>query len=126
MQVPMPMKAMTAPEMWRAGLFSLLGAAASLILWTASSLMAAGGHGIDIGFTLSFPYSEVLHRIHPGASNTWLLHLIGWVQWPLYGLVFGLTWNKGYRALVCLGVLALHLVAVACCFLPQQFYESFW
>jgi len=120
------MKAIIALPMWRAGLFSLLGAMVALILWTASSLMAAGGHGIDIGFTLSFPYIEVLHRIHPGASNTWLLHLIGWVQWPLYGFFIGLIWSKWYRISVCWAILVLHVLAVVCCFLPRKFYESFW
>jgi hypothetical protein len=120
------MKAMIAPHMWRAGLFSLLGATVALILWAASALMAAGGHGIDIGFALSFPYTEVLHRIHPGAPNTWLLQLVGSVQWPLYGLVIGLTWSKAARTPVCLAIVALHVLVVACCFLPQRFYESFW
>ena len=44
----------------------------------------------------------------------------------LYGFVIGLVWSKGVRTPVCLAVLALHVLAVACCFLPQKFYESFW
>ena len=114
------------PQIWQAGRFPLLGVVLAVVLWTASSLMAAGGHGPGIGFAVSFPYSEVLHRIHPGAPNRWLLCLIAWSQWPLYGLVIGLVWGKGARTPVCLAILALHLVAVACCFLPQKFYESFW
>ncbi len=116
---------LTPIQMWPAGLFSLLGAAATVVLWTASQLMGAGGHGIGIGFTLSFPYSEVLHRINPVVSN-WLFLLTGWGQWPLYGFVIGLLWSKGARTPVCLAVLALHVPAVACCFLPQKFYASFW
>ncbi len=126
MQVPMPIKTTFAPQPWRAGLFSLLGIAAAGILWAISSLIAAGGHGPGIGFVVSFPYSEILHRIHPGAPNTWLLRLIGWTQWPLYGFVIGLVWTKGPRTAVCLAIIALHLVAVACCYLPREFYESFW
>jgi hypothetical protein len=117
---------MIAPRVWQVGLLLLIGATAALIMWTAASLMAAGGHGLDIGFTLSFPFSEILHRIHPGAPNAWLLGLIGWVQWPIYCLIIGLAWSKGHRTLVCFGVLALHLIAVACCFFPKSFYESFW
>jgi hypothetical protein len=119
------MKTTILPQIGHAGLFPLLGAVLAVVLWTASQLMGAGGHGIGIGFTLSFPYSEILHRINPVVSN-WLFLLIGWSQWPMYGLVIGLVWGKGARTPVCLAILALHLVAVACCFLPQKFYESFW
>jgi len=126
MQVRLPMKTSITLQVWQVGVFSLLGAIVGAMLWGASSLLAAGGHGMDIGFMLSFPYSEVLHRIHPGARNTLLLRLFAWGQWPFYGLVVGLVWGKGPRTLVSIAILVLHLFAVACCLLPRDFYESFW
>lgn len=115
-----------SPQTWRLALFCSIGAASGIILWGVAWVVAAGGHGSGLMFTLFFPWSEFLYRIDAFAGNTWLLTLISFLQMPLYALVIGIGWDKGHRTTALVAVTALHIIAVAGCHLPHRFYETFW
>lgn len=115
-----------SPQGWQLALFCLSGAATGIVLWRVALEVAAGGHGSGLMFTLFFPWAEFLYRIDAFAGNTWVLRLISFFQMPLYALAIGVSWNKGHRTKALIAVTALHLLAVAGCYLPHRFYEAFW
>lgn len=113
------------PRVLKVGLFALAGFVAGVALLALASLFAAGGHGTSLPFVTIFPWNRILFRINPIMPD-WLLSLTALLQMPMYALVIGISWDKGYRIAVLAGVVVLHLVAVAACHLPHRFYEAFW
>jgi hypothetical protein len=111
----------------RVSLFCLAGSVVGALLFPLVVLFAAGGHGTNAPTILLFPWSQVAARVNPIISD-WLLGCLFLVQMPLYALVIALFWPGSRRraliAVVCL--IVLHSIAVACCFLPKEFYRLFW
>ena len=103
-------------------LFSgLLGAG----LFGIALFVGAGGHGPDLPSVVGFPYSHVLHRLHP-ARNSGPLYLLAFIQFPVYALIFQVAPKRGGRLVAGCCIAALHALAVCACFLPASFYEHFW
>lgn len=108
--------------------FFCCGALAGVVLWGAAWVLAAGAgvHGSQLPFTIVFPWSHLLYRVALFGDQTWALSVVTFLELPLYGLALGAFWGVRRRILLLAALLALHLIAVGACFLPQPFYESFW
>jgi hypothetical protein len=94
-------------------LFVIGGIAIGAILWGIAWLAAAGGHGTGLLFTVFFPLSDYLYRIDAFGGRTWLLHVVSFIQMPLYALVASVIWNRRHSASCLLGLLCLHLLLLA-------------
>lgn len=110
----------------RSFLFSLVGRGVGLLAWGLATLVAAGGHGPALGFAVAFPYSTILHQMHPGAPNDRLPLVMALVQMPIYGTFLGTTWGTSHRRCVVLFLVGVHVAAVALSLLPSVVYEAFW
>ncbi len=102
-------------------LSGLLGAG----LFAITLFIGAGGHGPDLPFVVGFPYSHVLHRLHP-AGDSWPVYTAVFIQFPVYALIYQAASTPGRRLVAGCGIAVLHALAVATCFLPSSFYERFW
>jgi hypothetical protein len=116
----MQLKRATRPFLWCffSGLF---GAG----LFGIALFIGAGGHGPDLPFLVSFPYSHVLHRLHP-AGDSWPLYVAAFIQFPVYGLIYQAACKPGRRLVAGCGIVVVHALAVCTCFLPGSLYERFW
>jgi len=109
-------------------LFLSCGLLSGVALWGIAWFLAAnaGVHGSQLPFTICFPWSYFLYRIALFWNHTWVLDVVTFLQLPLYSLVPGLFWEEKHRTLVLLILIGFHILAVGVCFLPENFYESFW
>lgn len=80
-------------------------------------MLSGGGHGFLQPLYIVFPYSILLTQIF--TEELWLLFLIMFIQFPIYGFIIEKWKTKTTLILVFL----IHIIVVVCVFLSETKLE---
>ena len=100
----------------------VFGAGVGALITPVAAALAVGsagaGHGHYVFARLLFPYTMILTRL-TGDTITLPLIVLALAQFPLYGLVIGVTRSKSAAILTGALLLIVHAVAAVLCFSGQ-------
>lgn len=111
---------MKGREIWKPFIISLAATPICLFLGIAS---AGAGHGDYFFAKVLFPFTMLSAVVFNSITFPFILPAI--VQFPIYGIVFGLANSKNKLVVSIAGVLIVHLLAIFACFLflGENFFD---